>query len=103
MTMYAITDTSFRCVTSKSELAAGERAAHALPAALLATLAGAEMRAQRDALLRSCDWTQVADAPLNDAQRVAWLEYRQTLRSIPDQPGFPAEIQWPDIPNSVVT
>jgi len=100
--MYAITTTGYRCIAAASDLAEGETAAWVLPASLLSTLAGTETRTQRDALLRSCDWTQVVDAPLTDAERAAWLSYRQALRGIPDQLGFPTEIQWPDMPDSNV-
>ena len=54
-----------------------------------------EVRAQRDALLADSDWTQVADAPA-DAQ--AWADYRQELRDLPAQDGFPFDISWPAKP-----
>ena len=54
-----------------------------------------EVRAQRDALLAETDWTQVSDAPVN-AQ--AWADYRQALRDVPEQPGFPGDIEWPAKP-----
>lgn len=38
------------------------------------------MRIHRDRLLAECDWTQVADAPVNKA---AWAAYRQALRDFP--------------------
>ena len=44
-----------------------------------------QVRAQRNALLAECDWTQVADAPVDD---LAWAAYRQALRDIPDQVGL---------------
>jgi len=56
-----------------------------------ATLA-TEARAKRDALLSQSDWTQVADAPVDQA---AWATYRQALRDVPEQEGFPSEIAWP--------
>lgn len=52
-------------------------------------------RAQRDDLLRDSDWTQVPDAPTN---KTAWATYRQALRDIPDQEGFPSNITWPTPP-----
>jgi hypothetical protein len=55
----------------------------------------AAAREKRNALLTDCDWTQVADAPVDKA---AWAGYRQALRDIPDQPGFPASIIWPTAP-----
>ena len=55
----------------------------------------AEMRKQRDQLLAESDWTQVADAPVD---QVAWATYRQALRDVPQQPGFPDNVTWPDKP-----
>lgn len=54
-------------------------------------------RIQRDQLLSACDWTQVSDSPQfgNDA----WRGYRQDLREITSQPGFPEMIDWPVAPN----
>jgi hypothetical protein len=52
----------------------------------------AQARSQRDALLSQSDWTQVPDAPVDQA---AWAEYRQALRDLPQQAGFPTEIDWP--------
>jgi len=51
-----------------------------------------EIRNQRDSLLTASDWTQVADAPVNQA---AWAAYRQDLRDLPDQAGFPITVVWP--------
>ena len=52
----------------------------------------AQARERRNALLASSDWTQINDAPVN---KVAWATYRQALRDIPAQQGFPLEVQWP--------
>jgi hypothetical protein len=57
--------------------------------------AGKQARAERDRLLAGCDWTQVADAPVDKA---AWAIYRAALRDVPQQPGFPDDINWPEIP-----
>lgn len=56
-------------------------------------------RSQRDALLAACDWTQTIDSPLSDFGRTAWAQYRRLLRDVPQQPGFPASIQWPLSPD----
>jgi hypothetical protein len=53
------------------------------------------VRAERSSLLTASDWTQVADAPVDQA---AWATYRQALRDIPDQPGFPHNVAWPTKP-----
>lgn len=55
----------------------------------------AQVRAERNAKLTASDWTQVADAPVNKA---AWATYRQALRDISDQAGFPWTVTWPEMP-----
>lgn len=57
-------------------------------------------RARRDALLLSCDWIVVRSNELGVSIPEDWFEYRQALRDIPQQPGFPNEIEWPIRPNS---
>ena len=54
-----------------------------------------EVRTQRDALLKDSDWTQVSDAPVDQS---AWANYRQALRDLPEQEGFPQEVVWPNPP-----
>lgn len=54
--------------------------------------AAADIRTERDAKLTESDWTQVADAPVD---QTAWATYRQALRDIPSQAGFPNEVTWP--------
>jgi hypothetical protein len=55
----------------------------------------AQVRTDRSALLSASDWTQVADAPVDKA---AWATYRQSLRDISAQAGFPWTIDWPVAP-----
>lgn len=57
-----------------------------------------DARRRRFQLLNVTDWTTVADAPLSDAKRAEWRTYRQALRDLPEQPGFPTEIAWPKPP-----
>lgn len=52
------------------------------------------VRAQRNAKLAACDWTQLPDAPVN---KDAWAVYRQQLRDITSQ-ADPFEIVWPTEP-----
>jgi hypothetical protein len=54
-----------------------------------------KIRELRNALLLSSDWTQVLDSPVN---QTAWATYRQQLRDISSQAGFPWEVQWPTQP-----
>jgi hypothetical protein len=53
------------------------------------------VRETRNQKLKDTDWTQVADAPVDKA---AWAAYRQALRDITAQAGFPWEVQWPTQP-----
>ena len=55
----------------------------------------ASVRDQRTRKLSESDWTQVADAPVDKS---AWATYRQALRDISKQPGFPWEVTWPSRP-----
>jgi len=54
------------------------------------------VRSERNRLLVDSDWTQLPDAPVD---RTAWATYRQALRDIGQQPGFPWQLQWPVRPN----
>ena len=53
------------------------------------------VRDSRNTKLSESDWTQVADAPVDKA---AWATYRQALRDVTKQSGFPWEVQWPTQP-----
>jgi hypothetical protein len=57
----------------------------------------ASVRAERNRRLAACDWTQLADAPVDD---LAWAVYRQKLRDLPNQAGFPLTIIWPVQPEA---
>jgi hypothetical protein len=54
------------------------------------------VRSERNTLLRDCDWTQLADSPV--ANKAAWVQYRQALRDISSQAGFPWSVVWPVTP-----
>ena len=54
-----------------------------------------EVRAERNEKLVHCDWTQLSDTSANS---VLWANYRQQLRDIPLQEGFPWDVNWPDSP-----
>jgi len=43
-----------------------------------------ELRIHRDYRLTECDWTQLPDNGLTDAQRIEWQTYRQELRDLTD-------------------
>ena len=50
------------------------------------------VRATRDSKLAECDWTQLSDSQVDKA---VWATYRQELRDVPAQTGFPYDINWP--------
>ncbi len=52
-----------------------------------------EIRAKRDRLLSQTDWTQTVDNPLAGDEDIT--AYRQALRDIPEQTGFPWNVEWP--------
>jgi hypothetical protein len=53
------------------------------------------VRNQRTEKLKDSDWTQIADST---ADKEAWATYRQALRDITAQSGFPWTVTWPDAP-----
>ncbi len=55
----------------------------------------AAVRRERNTKLSECDWTQLNDTPLDNTAKVAWTTYRQALRDIPSQSGFPHNVVWP--------
>jgi hypothetical protein len=55
-----------------------------------------EARKLRNYLLQQSDWTQMPDAP--EANKAAWATYRQELRDVTNQVGFPDNIIWPEVP-----
>ena len=56
-----------------------------------------EVRKKRNQLLSETDWTQLPDAPVDGS---LWATYRQELRDIPEQEGFPWQVQWPELSTS---
>lgn len=58
-----------------------------------------DIRQERNQRLADCDWTQLPDAPVDAA---AWATYRQELRNVTSQAGFPWEVNWPAVPGETV-
>lgn len=56
----------------------------------------AQVRAERDKKISATDWTQGKD--IADNVSSAWSTYRQALRDIPAQAGFPWTVNWPVAP-----
>ncbi len=53
------------------------------------------VRADRNRRLAACDWTQLPDSPVDAG---AWAAYRQALRDVTAQAGFPWAVAWPTPP-----
>ena len=54
------------------------------------------VRSDRDTKLSECDWTQMPDCPISN--KAEWITYRQALRDLPTQNGFPWDMIWPEAP-----
>lgn len=52
-------------------------------------------RDSRDKLLAECDWVAIKALELSQAVPNNWAVYRQALRDLPQQEGFPTTINWP--------
>lgn len=55
-----------------------------------------QVRSERNTKLAATDWTQGKDIPDNVSSQ--WAAYRQALRDITAQEGFPWDIEWPEQP-----
>ena len=53
---------------------------------------------KRKVLLQESDWTQMPDVEIST--KTQWATYRQSLRDITDQPGYPYSIVWPTAPTA---
>jgi hypothetical protein len=52
-------------------------------------------RESRDKLLSDCDWVVVKALESQQSVPSEWATYRQALRDLPQQAGFPITITWP--------
>ena len=60
------------------------------------------IRQQRNAALAETDWTQLADAPFTAEEQATIRNYRQSLRDLPQQAGFPGEYVFPSVPQALM-
>lgn len=60
-----------------------------------------KVRSMRDERLAKTDYLIMSDYPISDSDRALVLEYRQALRNIPQQEGFPENVVWPEPPSCV--
>lgn len=56
------------------------------------------IKKQRAELLSLSDWTQIPNGPLTQEQQQLWAVYRQELRDITSQSGYPFNVVWPTPP-----
>ena len=56
--------------------------------------AGRNIRSQRDSLLTQTDWMALSDVTMEPY----WREYRQQLRDVAAQEGYPYSVIWPTKP-----
>jgi len=61
----------------------------------------AKIRDKRRSLLLASDWTQVPDAVNAGISIGAWASYRQQLRDVTAQSGFPWDVNWPEPPEPI--
>tara|TARA_R110000744_G_scaffold202811_1_gene321706 strand:- start:60 stop:344 length:285 start_codon:yes stop_codon:yes gene_type:complete len=57
--------------------------------------AAVQVRDERDAKLAASDWMANSDVTMS----AAWKTYRQALRDVPAQAGFPTNVTWPTEPS----
>jgi hypothetical protein len=60
-----------------------------------------DIRDQRRSLLYECDWVILKSMEQQVSNLEAWKTYRQELRDVPLQIGFPWDVVWPNKPESV--
>lgn len=56
-----------------------------------------EVRQKRDELLVETDKYLLEDFPISEEQKEKYKTYRNELRKIPEQQGFPYEVSWPSL------
>ncbi len=96
------TKTVVNCTTGETSIV--EFTADEIAAAAAATEARdlnfSSVRAERNGLLSSSDWTQAVDSPLTDAKKAKWATYRQELRDYPSTASKVSELgAWPTEPS----
>ena len=57
-----------------------------------------EVRSKRDYLIAQTDFLVSGDYPISDADLAKVKAYRQALRDVPSQEGFPENVEWPEMP-----
>ena len=60
----------------------------------------ANVRSRRDKLLAACDWMAIKALETSVPMSADWTQYRQDLRDISSQVGFPWQVKWPVDPDT---
>jgi hypothetical protein len=64
------------------------------------SLASTTVGERRTKLLYGSDWTQIPNGPLTSEKQQEWAIYRQELRDVTSQPGYPYNVVWPTPPTN---
>lgn len=60
------------------------------------------VRARRNSLIEETDFLLMSDYPISEEALAALKTYRQALRDVPEQTGFPNTIEWPSKPEVIL-
>ena len=58
-----------------------------------------QVRLERDRRIAATDYLAMPDYPLSEEEKAAVMVYRQALRDVPSQEGFPRVVVWPEVPS----
>lgn len=58
-----------------------------------------QARAKRDELLGATDWVVARAVERGESVPAEWVRYREALRAVPEQEGFPQNVEWPMPPS----
>ena len=59
----------------------------------------AKVRKARADRLSACDWVVAKATEAGTPVPQQWVDYRQALRDVTQQPGFPRNVTWPEVPS----
>jgi len=94
----SIDDTAGAFDADGNAVAIDESLVEAEVARLIAEQPAKEARAKRDRLLTESDWVTIRATDTGTPVPTEWQTYRQALRDITEQTGFPENIDWPEKP-----
>lgn len=95
---YAVCGESYRAVSPGETVEGEEVRVTELPPSVVLAAVNADRVASVSAQLRASDWTMMPDSGLSQEKVQEWMTYRNTLRELPNQAGFP-DCVWPTPPS----